>query len=271
MKGKAVESMSPRQNKRINVAVGVFALVVAASVSKPAFADTIDIYDGNGLEFAPLNTFFTGQGNTVNQITSSFTSLAGAQFVILGVPGYAYYLSAAQIATVDAYVEGGGRLLINSEWTGYCPGCISETNTILASLGSSIVNAATSSNGGFHDTTDIVANPFTAGVSDVNYADTSSLVAGGTALVYGNPITDDGQEFIAYQGIGAGDVFVIADSNTADNINSTTTNNNGVLYCDFGGLACAGTAAPVPEPSSVLLFGTLLAGAALALKRKLVS
>jgi hypothetical protein len=263
--------MSRKQNRRTNVTVGVLALVAFGLASMPVFADTVDIYDGLGADFAPLNTFFTGQGNTVNQITSSFTSLAGAQFVILSEPGYSYDLSATQLATVDAYVDGGGRLLINSEFVGFCAACITETNTILTSLGSSIVNSATSSNGGYHDTSDIVSNPFTAGVTDVNYADTSSIVSGGTALVYGNPITDLGQEFIAYQAIGAGDVFVIADSNTADNINSTTTNNNGVLYCDFGGLACAGTASAVPEPSGVLLLGTILAGAALALKRKLVS
>ena len=47
---------------------------------------------------------------------------------------------------------------------------------------------------------------------------------GGTALVFGDPITDSGQDFIAYQSIGAGDVFVIADTDTTDNINSTATN-----------------------------------------------
>jgi hypothetical protein len=265
--------MVRKQSKRFNVIVSVVALAVAALVSKSAFAGTIDIYDGNGLDFAPLDTFFTAEGDTANQITSSFASLAGAQFVILSVPGFSYDLTPAQIATVDAYVTGGGRLLINSEWEGYCPGCITETNTILASLGSTIVNDATASNSGIHDTSDIVANPFTAGVSDVNYADTSSLTvgAGSTALVYGNPVTDDGQLFIAYQPIDAGDVFVIADSDTADNINATTTNNNGILYCNFGGLACAAAPSPAPEPSSLLLFGgSILAGLALALKRRLV-
>lgn len=256
--------MSRRQTTRIN-ALAVIALVGATLISKPAAATTVDIYDGLGLDYSPLNTFFTGQGYTVNQITSSFTSLAGANFVILSEPGFT--LSASQLSAIDAYVDGGGHLLLNSEWSAFSSD-ITGVNTILTSLGSSIVNLSTESNGGYHDTSDIVASPFTAGVTDVNYADTSSLT-GGTALVYGNPVTDLGQEFIAYQAIGAGDVFVIADSDTADNINSTTTNNNGVLYCDFGGLSCAATPVPsVPEPNTLLMIGTGLLGIGASIKRK---
>jgi hypothetical protein len=79
--------------------------------------------------------------------------------------------------------------------------------------------------------------------------------------------------FVAYQAIGAGDVFVITDSDTADNINLTTTNNNGILYCDFGGLSCASTPAATPEPASLLMIGTglLLLGLARTAKGKFLS
>jgi hypothetical protein len=255
-----------RNQKGIATGFAAVALVLAWAAQPAAAGPVVDIYDGNGLDFSPLNTFFTGVGATVNQLSTSFTSVAGAQFVIISEPGFASNLTAGQLTALDNYVDAGGHLLINSEYITYC--CVAETNTILTSLGSSIVNASTSSVTNYHDTTDIVSNPFTAGVSDVNYGDTSSL-SGGTALVYGDPATDLGQEFIAYQAIGAGYVFVIADSDTADNINSTSTNNNGTLYCDFGGLtSCSASTSTAPEPASLLLAGAgLIDVAALKLRR----
>ena len=238
-------------------------------LSKPLGATTIDIYDGSelGLQFPNLNTFFTGNGYIVNHLSTSFSSLAGADFVILSLLGFSYTATPAQVAAIDSYVSGGGRLLINSDYFGCCAASITEANRILTSLGSSIVNLPTSSNAAEHHTADIVANPFTTGVHDVEYAATSSLT-GGTALVYGNPVTDTGAEFVAYQQIGSGYVFIIADSNTADEINLTGENDNGILYCNFGGLSCAAAQTPVPEPGSIMLVGTRLVGVAKFWRRR---
>jgi len=265
------------QSKRISAAAGVVVVLLLAVLvsAKPAAAAIIDVYDGydgGSFDFAPLQTYFTGFGNTVNRLAPTFTSLAGAQFVILSMPGgensgTPLSLSPSQLAAIDAYVAGGGRLLLNSDGAEAYQLSVNAVNTILTSLGSSIVNQSTTSQTGYRDTTHILANAFTTGVLDVNYGYTSSLT-GGTALVFGNSTTDNGQEFIAYQAIGAGYVFVSGDVDIADNINSTTTNNNGILYCNFAGLNC-GSSGPVPEPSSLTLF--LVAGTAMILKRKFAS
>jgi hypothetical protein len=232
--------------------------LIALGASAGANGAVVDIYDGyNGsYSYLPLSTYFSGQGYTVNNVGSSFSSLSGADLAILSYP---VGLGPTQLTAIDSYVSGGGRLVINSDGQGFEAGQ-SAMNAILTSLGSSIVNVDGSYDSGYNSTSDIVSSPFTAGVSSVNYGYTS-LLTGGNPLVYGN----GGQLFIAYQGIGNGFVFAIADIDTADS--TTFTGDNPTLYCDFGSLSCAGTQS-VPEPVTLSLFGAGLAGAAALRRRK---
>jgi hypothetical protein len=244
--------------------VGAAAALAFALAAGAAQASTVDIYDGydGTYTYTPVSNYFSSEGYTVNNVGSSFTSLAGADLAILAYP---VGLGSAQLSAVDSYVTGGGRLVINSDGAGF-EAAQTAVNAILTSLGSSIVNVDGGYDGGVHTTTDIVASPFTAGVTSVNYGYTSSLT-GGSPLVYGV----SGQLLIADQQIGSGYVFAIADMDTADS--TTFTGQNPTLYCDFGGLSCSGTAVVaggVPEPATwaMMLAGLGGIGAAMRMARR---
>jgi hypothetical protein len=243
--------------------VAIVCLREAASAS----ATTVDVYDGYIEDGYKLTSYFRGLGYTVNLLNPDFVSLTGANLVILTQPGGLgsgdpLSFSSAQLNAINDYVDQGGRLLLNSEGVAYKVSIIA-VNRILFSLGSSIINLDTAYDDDFHDTTNIVSNHFTTGVHDINYAYTSSL-SGGTPLAYGV----SGQVFVSFQMIGSGNVFVITDYDTEDHIESTSTNDNGVLYCNFGGLPCgAAPIAPVSEPLSLALLGTGVISLALTRSR----
>src|SRR5580698_9349686 len=98
--------MRLRDVRRIG-SIAAIVLLAGTLASRPARASTIDILDGLGADFGPLDTYFTGQGDTVNQLTSSFSSFTGASFVILSEPAS---VTSSQLSLIDAYVDGGGHL-----------------------------------------------------------------------------------------------------------------------------------------------------------------
>jgi hypothetical protein len=124
-------------------------------------------------------SFFTGQGDTVSQLFHDFGSdtLSGDRLVITSIPSG---FSPGEIANLVSYVDGGGRLVLASEG-GAFPAAITATNSCFTALGSSIVDDFNGYDTGYHNTTDIVSNPFTAGVSLIGYGYTSGL-SGGTPL-----------------------------------------------------------------------------------------
>src|ERR1017187_2589138 len=155
---------------------------VAGFACGPAMAGTVSVLDEYGNAIGPLTSLYTGQGYTVNALTDSFTasSISGSNLVILTLFNS---LSGSQLTALDNYVDAGGRLLMNSDGQGF-ENFQNSMNAVLTSLGSSIVNVDGAYDANWHTTTNIVADPFTAGVSSIYYAYTSALT-GGTALVYG--------------------------------------------------------------------------------------
>jgi hypothetical protein len=234
----------------------IAALWLAVLASATANASTIGVLDDYGNEYGNLNTFYTGQGNSVYALADNFTAgqISGSKLLVLTLFNS---LGSSQLSALDSYVQGGGRVLLNSDGAGF-ENYQGSVNAVLSSLGSSIVNVDGAYDGGYHVTSNILANPFTAGVSSVFYAYTSALT-GGTGLVLGV----SSQDFISYQAIGAGYVFVIADSNTGDGLSQPYGNQQ--LYLNF----LNGGSSTTPEPGTLVMFGSGIIGLAGVLRRKI--
>jgi len=235
--------------KRVITVLTAIALVAVAGNAR---ATTVNILDEFGNEQDNLDVFFRVQGFTATNISASFTAadLAGAKLTIISLPSAVP--SASQLAALSSYVQGGGRLLLNSEHSLLFSPQIGNVNAILSALGSSISNQLTDFDSGPHMTTTILSDPFTEGVHSIFYAATSSLT-GGIELVAGVSC----QDFIARQGLGSGQLFVIADTNTADGLSGSSVDcfdcvDNARLYLNFLGAT--------PEPSTLVLLGSSLTG-----------
>lgn len=235
----------------------VAALWVAVLAGSTASAANIGVLDDYGNEYGNISSFYTSQGNSVYALTDSFTAgqINGSKLLVLTLFNT---LGSSQLSALDSFVNGGGRLVLNSDGQ-YFENYQSNVNAVLSSLGSSMVNVDGAYDSGYHTTTNIVPNPFTAGVSSVLYGYTSQI-AGGTGLVLGL----SGQTFIAYQAIGSGYVFAIADSNTGDGLGQSQYGNN-QLYLNF----LNGTSGTTPEPGTLVMFGSGIIGLAGMLRRKI--
>lgn len=246
-----------RNSLLCGAAVAVFALAASS-----AGATTISIYDPTGTSEPTLTTYFTGQGYSVNSLTYAFGSLAGTDLAIFAPP---VGLAQVSIDAISAYLNGGGRVILNSDH-GDILGLQSQGafNALMPQIGGTMLNFNGNLDTGPHNTTDIAVNSLTQGVASVNY-DFTSYIQGGTTLVTG----DAGYSIVNYEKVGAGYLFGIADFDVASAANFT--GDNPTLYCNFGALSCAsgaggtGGAGGVPEPASwaLMLVGIGAMGGAL--------
>jgi len=121
-------------------------------------------------------------------------------------------------------------------------------NDLAVSLGSRLSVLPAEIDRGFHTTTNIDANPFTARVSSIRYARTSEVVVSGDAR--GMVRTIGGTTFIGSDEIGSGVFFLTGDSNWVSDFADTGSgydlNDNGVLVDNMCG---DGTPPPYTNPT----------------------
>jgi hypothetical protein len=151
-----------------------------------------------------FDTWVNDYYNTLPGVSSSLLSgpvtaaaLAGVDLFVAPTPDNAF--SAAELADLQAFHTAGGSLFFLGENYAWDATSNAYINDALASLGSGMsIVPQTVFDTGFHVATGdkITVDPFTAGVTQLQYAAPSQLwVNGGTPLFFGEGY----QPFVAYE------------------------------------------------------------------------
>jgi hypothetical protein len=245
-------------------------LLLAASVA--AQAGTV-VVQGDRYPLDRLNNFynsFGGHTSTIGAGPISGLNLVGVDLLWAVQPAAAY--SAADIATMQSFLGGGGRIAFMGEHGQFLPNENNRINAALTALGSTmqIINTlvdptfrtATVANG------QILAHPLTAGVNSYSYAAFAPLSISGTAQVLMRGQDNPNDIMMAFQNIGAGSIFLITDQNVWDNAaNLWPDHDNEILFSNL--VAGRTTVGGIPEPASwaMLICGFGAVGGSLRFRR----
>lgn len=197
--------------------------------------DSVYLYTGPA-PFFPLtyNQFqaavsprpFSGPNAT---LPGSYTGIA-----LMYIAGNTVMPSPAEMAAMLAYIQGGGRVLLDSDYSSF-PTLNNTASAILAGLGASMSYVPASLDGGCGTTTaNVVPGPFSTGLGGggpVSFASTGDIAVAGPAAVILNG--NVGQPLIAYQQIGAGVVFYTSDTQTFDDICGPWASGNSQLVANI--------------------------------------
>lgn len=188
---------------------------------QPAAGDKVMLYCGNngncGEGLTNLTNFYVGMGVTVDGLNSFPADLSVYRLIFIIMPNAAF--SADQINQLGAFVYGGGRLVLLSDYNPFYTGH-AVLNSLLTNLSVPIqVDASSGVDSGCEQfTSNIDADQITEGVASFEYAltDTVTVVAPAKILIRTNstaqPMVAVGQPPGAPSRPGA-DVVVAGDSN----------------------------------------------------------
>ncbi|WP_425038313.1 VPLPA-CTERM sorting domain-containing protein [Primorskyibacter sp. S187A] len=147
-----------------------------------------------------LNDFYNGLGGVTSSLTANATIDAGllSGLDVFVQTGASNSFAASEVAALSTFLDDGGTVFLMGDNDVCCASDNTFLNGLLTGLGSSISIGSGSLDTGYTVTTNISANPLTAGMSSFTLGATAN-VTGGTALI----ATTNGTTFIASEVVTA--------------------------------------------------------------------
>lgn len=203
-------------------------------------------FTGNDPGISGFLRFANATGKTLVSSATMPTSLAAFDCALLPANGIAF--TPAQTATLESFVNGGGRLFALGEFHTFRGGAaLANMNALATALGSSLALEAVTIDIGFHTTNDIVPSGYTEGVDALRYAATSRVTVSGSAVALARTVTG-AEIFLGAEPMGSGTFVLSGDTNVFSDSSSTgySVEDNGILVRDLcGGTPTALDAEPV--------------------------
>jgi len=220
-----------------------------------------EIIGGNN---SHINSFYDELSpHTSVNINGSLDSnnLNGVDLLWVTSPADDYTL--AELHTMADYLTTGGRIAFMGEHGDWSPAQNLRINTALTFLGSSMEILNRMLDATFHDATkvngQILDHALTAGVNTFNYAAFAPVInlsGNSESLMLG---LDHNSVMMAFENVGAGSIFLIADQNIWDNVDQSS-NDNARMFENLVTANTGGPVASVPEPSSLAILAVGLIG-----------